>query len=135
VPIFGGVECSLCGQKGKRDEFIFDEETGKYFCCQEHKTKALELERLVEEAHQKGLVVCSNCLKEIKPTAYACKHCGTIRVVLQNYKVGRMCPFTIMGVGKSSMGVTEFTWKHQECIQEYCALWDFQADKCAFLSR
>lgn len=135
MPIFGGVECSMCGKKGKKSEFVFDAATGQYYCCEEHKTKALQLSELVEEAHQKGMDVCSNCLKEIKPSAYVCKYCGAVRVNFPGYTTGRMCPFALASVGKTEMGVAEYTWKHQECIQEYCALWDFKADRCSFLSR
>lgn len=134
MPLFGGVECAICGKKGKKDEFIFDRATGQYFCCEEHRTKALQLLSLKEEAERKGMVLCSNCLKEIKPESFVCKYCGAIRVKFPGYEVGKMCPFTVAQVGKTEFGHGEYVWQHQKCIQEYCALWDFNKDRCSFLS-
>ena len=134
MPIFGKVKCPICGKKGGKDEFIFDPNTGEYYCCEDHHKKHLELRKLAEEAAKKGMVLCPNCLKEIRPESLACKYCGFVRVEIPGYKVGKMCPFTVVQVGKTEHGVGEYVWKHQECIREYCALWDFNEDKCAFLT-
>ena len=134
MPIFSRVECPVCGKKGKESEFIIDADSGQYFCCEEHKTKSLQLQKLAEEAAEKGMALCSNCLKEIKPMSFACKHCGAIRVSFPDYKVGKMCPFALASVGKTEYGYGEYTWRHMECMQEYCALWDSSKDRCSFLS-
>ena len=135
MPLLGGVKCDICGKTGKQKEFIYDPNTGKYFCCEEHRIKAEQLKALMEKALEKGLVLCSNCLKEIKSDAFVCKYCGSIRVSISGYEKGKMCPFTVGQIGKTEFGHGEYTWKHMECIREYCALWDFNSDKCSFLTR
>lgn len=132
MPLFG-VKCAICGKTGKTQEFIRDSETGNYYCSQEHLTKARELRMLMEKAQEKGLVLCSNCLKEIKPDSYVCKYCGKIRVIFKDYKIGGMCPFTQVQIGSTQYGQGNYVWQHSECIREYCALWDFRQDKCSFL--
>lgn len=135
MPLFGGVKCFICGKTGRKNEFIYDPDTDQYFCCEEHREKARMLKSLIEKAKEKGLTICTNCLKEIKPNAFVCKHCGSIRVNIPDYKVGRMCPFTVAQVGKTEYGRGEYVWRHMECIQEYCALWDFISDQCSFKTK
>jgi len=135
LPIFGKVKCFICQKKGKKDEFIYDPGLGQYFCCEEHRRQALQFKALLEKARQKGLTICPKCLKEIRPDAYVCKYCGTKFVVFKGYEIGKMCPFAIISVGKTEYGVGEYVWQHQRCIQEYCALWDFESDKCSLATK
>jgi len=95
------------------------------------------------DAAKKGLRVCPNCHKEIPLTAFACKYCGEKIVDIKDYIVGKMCPFAVVSVGGGETtiaggfggGEYTYTWKHMICIQEYCALWDFENDKCGLLTK
>jgi hypothetical protein len=135
MPLFGGVKCFICGKSGRKKDLIYDSDLDQYFCCSEHREKALQLRSLIESAKKKGLAVCPHCLKEIKPNAYVCKYCRAILNVIPGYEAGKMCPFVVASIGKTEYGQGEYTWQHMQCIQEYCALWDFNSDKCSFLLR
>jgi hypothetical protein len=135
MPIFGGVKCSVCNKTGKKEQFLYDATTGQYFCCEEHRKKASQLKALMESAEEKGLMLCSNCLKEIKPTAYVCKYCGNIFHQIKGYEVGKMCPFSVVSIGGTKIGMEEYVWQHMQCIQEYCALWDTKSDTCSIRTR
>ena len=137
MPLFGGqmVQCTLCRKKGKPEEFVYDYQSKNFYCCQEHMTKFKELVLLRERAAGKGLVLCESCLREIKPDSYACKYCGTIRVPMSGYTIGKMCPFTISQIGSTQYGQGEYVWQLQHCVQEYCALWDLNADCCSLRLR
>jgi hypothetical protein len=134
VPLFG-EKCAICGKTGKSKDFIFDSETGKYYCSKEHLEKAKELSMLIEKAELKGLTLCDDCLKEIRPNSYACRHCGKIRVIIKDYEIGGMCPFTVVQVGSTQFGQGNYVWQHSKCMQEYCALWDLRLDKCSFTAK
>lgn len=129
MPLFGGVKCFICGKSGKKKDFIYDSDLDQYFCCSEHREKGLQLRSLIESAAKKGLRICPRCLKEIKPDAFVCKYCRAILRAVPGYEVGKMCPFAVASLGEEG----EYTWQHLRCIQEYCALWDFDLDKCSFL--
>jgi hypothetical protein len=132
MPIFETrVKCFLCDKTGRKDEFLYDPKLNQYFCCEEHRIKSCEMRSLLEKAQERGLTICSKCLREIKPDAFVCKHCGAIRIQMQGYDVGKMCPFTISQIGSTQFGSGEYVWQLQRCIQEYCALWDFNSDCCS----
>jgi hypothetical protein len=135
MPIFGGEKCPICGKTGKREASVFDPATRQYYCCEEHKVKAAQLRSLSEKARQKGMILCTNCLKEIRPNAYSCRHCGSRRVSIPEYKIGGMCPFTVVQIGSTKYGQGDYIWRHSECIQDYCALWDIKQDKCSLMLR
>ena len=135
MPLFGGVKCFICMKSGRKNEFIYDEKLQQYFCCEEHRQRAFQMESLIEKAQAKGLSICPKCLKEIQPTAFACKHCKVILSPIEGYELNRMCPFVIASVGKTELGQGQYVWQHMRCIQEYCALWDFDLDKCSFLTK
>jgi hypothetical protein len=130
-----GVKCAFCGKTGRTEDYVFDSETSNYYCSDEHATKVKEISMLVEKAHEKGLVLCDNCLKEIKPDSYVCKYCGKVRVIFKDYVVKGMCPFTQVQIGSTQFGSGNYVWQHTECMKEYCVLWDSIHDKCSFLLR
>jgi len=54
------------------------------------------------------------------------------------YFKGKMCPFTMAKVGGTRAATLAFTgatmneyvWTHNECIEEYCAIWDETGKQC-----
>ena len=82
MPLFG-VKCAFCGKKGKAEGFTFESDIGNYYCSPSHHKKAKELRMLAEKASKKGLVLCDQCLKEIKPNSFICKFCGKIRISIE----------------------------------------------------
>lgn len=134
MPLFG-VKCSFCEKTGRTKDYILESETGNYYCSVEHANKAKELKMLARKAYEKGLVLCDNCLKQIKPDAYVCKYCGKVRVVIKDYVVKGMCPFTQVQISSIQFGQTTYVSKHTTCIKEYYALWNSHQEKCSFLTR
>lgn len=77
------------------------------------------------------------------------KHKNNLKEILREadmnvigYFKGKMCPFTQVKIGGTraatlaltGASLSEFTWTHTECLEEYCAIWDAKNKCCSFMS-
>jgi hypothetical protein len=109
--------------KGKGLEYV-----KKYL---EEQKKQAELNRKMEEEQRK---------KEEKERTKKQKEEIEKRMAEAGYFKGKMCPFVVAAIGGTHVAtavftggqIEEYTWKHFQCIEEYCRLWDKEAKECSF---